>query len=404
MDRAVNDLVQQILSEVDDRQNLLEKRLSEDFGRHTQEAVDKLWADVKGDGESKQAEFSATFSARFDALEENLRVTQAEFHTYRLGAEESKDNWRKPLEAAVGSLANLEDRVFAAEEAAVSDRAAAAADRATAESRHMELREACDRRLYQLQLQVKTLLDNFAGNDKQSNAEGPMNDLMELERLCSSHMAAAREAIKEVRKSQEELQIGLREEFSKTQATSKLQIASTAKTEDEMRGQIQVLREQTLNLSMRLSELAMPGDAQQLQNLSEEFRTETERSRERHRTVEQSIERTVLSGRSALEQMDTRCSRLQLSLTETQNLLRDDLSVLLEELQKSRISIDMQRFKTLGHSRDAAGVPGSDRSLANGRSPVDPVPGDELRGQTQVSTRRASRGGTTVDDDACTVT
>lgn len=125
---------------------------------------------------------------------------------------------------------------------------------------------------------------------------------------------------------------------------------SKSDSDAEMQQQIQALRDQLLNLSMRLSELAMNTDQAMLQQLTEEHRSDSERSRSMINNLEQNTERMALNAKAAIKQLDAKQARSEALLTAVQQQLREELSALLEELNRNRVIVNSQRFPSLtGH-------------------------------------------------------
>lgn len=192
----------------------------------------------------------------------------------------------------------------------------------------MELRGLCDQRLNAVQQCVEAVAEATHGNSR---------DLEALERVWSSHVAASREAVNEVRKAHESLRAHV--------ATLNPQIISQYGggngEESGVRGVVQAMREQLLNLSMRVSELTTDQEGRVGQQYSEEARAELLRQ-------EQAMERMALSGKAAMKQLDAKQARLQATLNVTQQQMREELAVLIEELRKYQIFVSTHRFPSLG--------------------------------------------------------
>jgi len=264
-----------------------------------------------------------------------------------------------------------------------------------------ELRESCDSRLSVLQAGIKSLTAAQASKDAASvstnaSEKSPRQlDLDALEQLWSSHMVTSREAINEVRASQDKIQAQLA--HHKPSAGSALQAngvgghaggtssTETPESSEELRGQVQALRNQLLNLSMRLSDLAMTSDGGALQHLTEEHRSDCERQRQLIGGVEQNMERMALSGKAAIKQLDAKQARQQAVLVATQQQLREELSVLIEELQRQRIVVDSRRFPSLaGRYGGVGGDSRADSTTSTVPSTPDRTPSHQRPGVTAV--------------------
>jgi len=201
-----------------------------------------------------------------------------------------------------------------------------------------DLRALCEAGLERLQARLDKALDVVSRMDLASSA-----NVAEMEQLCSDHMAATRKALQEMRAAEGELR-------------SKLQVLEDHThngchrpgVDNALKEQVLSQRDQLLNLSMRVSELAMSSDGQALQSFSEECREELQRHMQAVRRVEQKVDRTALSGRQVLDRFRRQHAEVAQRHLTSQQTLEADFRKLLEELRQNSVLVDGRCFKSIG--------------------------------------------------------
>lgn len=205
-----------------------------------------------------------------------------------------------------------------------------------------DLRALCEGGLERLQARLDEALDVVYRMDLASSANAS-----EIEQLCSDHMAATRKALQEMRAAEEELRsklLAVEERVSPEHTRYQRPVA----VESALEEQVQSLRDQLLNLSMRISELTMSCDGQALQSFSEECREELQRHMQAVRRVEQKVDRTALSGRQVLDRLRRQHAEVVRRHAIAQHAMEADFRELLEELRQNSVVVDEQRFSTIG--------------------------------------------------------
>lgn len=448
MDQAARDLVseitREITREVDERCRSLEARLQEELEQKTRSLRAELIGDVSNLGESCQracSNLDEELSGRLRSLEARVSASEAEVTivtsemcrvTKVAEATESKSSetshllekltdQTRQLERNVQMTSAEEARITSYEKEELEKRLQEIEEaRRLAGMKLQELHDLCEQRFSGLQGRVEQLVGS-------SSLSVNPSELESLERICTTHMSATREAINEIFATLRELQDQVTSVKKSGAALANARKAEDM--EDYTKKQIDLLREQHMKLSMRISEMQS-----QMQLVAETpavspqrvvgggledsslVRAEVDQQRQLVQAIEQNVERTALSGKAAIKGLETRVTRLQAQLTGTQQQLREELTVLLEELRKSRIMVDNRHFPSLLHRAPTPGsamtptesvgstVPSTpDRTpfLTSGRSPVDFGGSTESLSSSaapQVRDKKVSEA-----DDACSV-
>jgi len=444
--QAASSFAAVFLAEVDERCRALEARLDERLVGEVMERVrhdlderllslsaevQAVWEASRSGLASLNAEVHAGWEARDLHLEKSCSTLQEAIdgledrvasHSGRVGAVEEGLRTKDGLEAALSSGASravhegleradseradlrLQLRALESVCSTMQGRSEAELDRRAEDTRRQldGLRQLSDSSMQALQQRLVEVAEAFS----KAELNGPK--AAEADRVCVNHMAVAREALTVIKASHEDLR-------SKVDAIEQNQnVGSSAPSRatldgDDLQEQLQAFREQLLNLSMRVSELAMGSDHQALQTLSEECRTELERHMQAVKRTEQAMDHNVMSGRAALEQLGQKQARLEQRLTGTQQMLQAELGELLEELHRLRIPVDTQRFQSVSggggprggrpnSAADGAGNGPPSRAgvpMVDGRSPVDIRGGGEPLGASFKGPAPLSQGGRT---------
>lgn len=448
MEQAARDLVSEISKEVEERCRTFEARLQDELDQKHRSLRAELIGDVSKLGESCQrtcTDLEEDLSARLRSLEARVGASEAEAKLLevRVGKSEAElpsltqvvtDADQKSRETSelleklesklkttaeeVGTLTSkrdeMEKRMQGLEEARTHMKYTTA--------KMEELRELCDRRFSGMQERLEQLVHTSSVAVGAPELEG-------LERICSTHMSATREAIKEIFATIHDVQAQLATVNKGRGVQANAGVSVAQEDQEDILKQMQALREQHLNLSMRISEMQMRAEAETpagsptrgggLGDDSIQVRAEVDHQRQLVQAIEQNVERTALNGKAAIKGLDTRVTRLQAQLTGTQQQLREELTVLLEELRKSRIIVDNHRFPSLSRVTPSPGVVATptesvgstvpstpDRTpfLTSGRSPVD-FGGSSESAAPAVRDKKVSEKVTekVPDDDACSI-